>query len=641
MPVSSGAPPAQSPPPGTSPPAPPTPQQMGSVTITPQNGALGSGQSMRFTAMAAGGGALVWSVNGIAGGDAAVGMVDAAGNYTAPAVSSSINAVVKAALGGAQQTDFATAVVALIQPGRVQATANPQVALYSMNLPQPGTVTVQFGTDTTYALRTWAEATPTVPVNHGGEVIIQVAGMRGSTNYHMQALIKLANGVAYKDGDHTFASGIPPPTSSLQISAGGPPAQPGIQLFDTVQFGATPYNPKLAQAFATDLQGNVIWTYSYAGSPANVITPIKLLPNGHFLLVLTVTSGPTNSIIPAGTANDAREIDLTGNTIHDLSMAALNQSLAANGFGGLNLFAFSRDFLALPNGHFVFLAQMAKEVSQISGYPGTTNVAGDVLVDVDQNYRPDWVWNSFDHLDINRHPFQFPPDWTHSDALLYSADDHDLLLSIRNQNWIVKIDYKDATGTGDILWRLGQGGDFKLVGAVDPTDWFYAQHGMNFFSPNSSGMFQLGLIDDGDDRLFPQGVVCGAAGAPPCLYSTVPVLLVDESARTATHAASLCSAGHAVQFFRGASRPSGERGHRSRFRFGPLRRHRARIPTRRRRRGNLTADHLAGDIAGIRSIPGDASAELVPRSAVVANLLLRARTGSRSGSAGTECKWRS
>jgi len=109
---------------------------------------------MKFTAAATGGGTLVWSVNGIAGGDTTVGTVDAAGNYTAPAISHSINAVVQAAASAAPQSNFATAIVALIQPGQVQATANPQVALYSMNLPQPGTVTVQFGADTAYGMRT-------------------------------------------------------------------------------------------------------------------------------------------------------------------------------------------------------------------------------------------------------------------------------------------------------------------------------------------------------------------------------------------------------------------------------------------------------------------------------------------------------
>jgi len=523
--------------PSAAPPLQPTPvaQQMGSVTMSPQNMALARAQSQPFTAMSADPGGFTWSVNGIAGGNAAVGRVDANGNYTAPAIMHSANVVIKAELTTAPQSNFATAIVALIQPGHVQPTINPQVALYSMYLPQAGTVTVQFGTDTSYGKLTWAQPSPATPVNYGGAVDIQVAGMTGLTTYHLQALVTLANGVTYRDSDHLFATGAPPPTPPVQITTpAGLTPQAGIELFDSIEFGSAHYNPNLAQAFATDLQGNVIWTYTYAGTPANVITPIKLLPNGHFLLVLTVTSGPTDSTIPPGSANDVREIDLAGNTIHDLPMATLNQSLAANGFPGLNLFAFSRDILALPNGHFVLLAQMGKAVSNITGFTGTTNVAGDVLVEVDQNYKPEWVWNSFDHLDINHHPFQFPPDWTHSDALLYSADDHDLLLSVRNQNWVVKIDFQDATGTGNVVWRLGEGGDFTLVGGVDPTDWFYAQHGMNFFSTNTSGTFELGLLDDGDDRQFPPGVTCGAAGGPACKYSTVPVFLIDEARRTAT-----------------------------------------------------------------------------------------------------------
>ena len=65
--------------------APPTPQQMGSVTLNPQNVAVSSGQTLQFIASVAGGGALTWSVNGIAGGNSTVGTVDTAGNYTAPA----------------------------------------------------------------------------------------------------------------------------------------------------------------------------------------------------------------------------------------------------------------------------------------------------------------------------------------------------------------------------------------------------------------------------------------------------------------------------------------------------------------------------------------------------------------------------
>jgi hypothetical protein len=118
--------------------------------------------------------------------------------------------------------------------------------------------------------------------------------------------------------------------------------------------------------------------------------------------------------------------------------------------------------------------------------------------------------------------------------VVYSADDGNLLVSIRHQNWIVKVDYENGHGSGAILWHLGEGGDFTLKGGTDPTDWQYAQHLPGFFSPNTTGVFSLGVMDNGDDRIFPAGVVCNSPGGPPCLYSTIPILQIDENAKTAT-----------------------------------------------------------------------------------------------------------
>jgi hypothetical protein len=117
---------------------------------------------------------------------------------------------------------------------------------------------------------------------------------------------------------------------------------------------------------------------------------------------------------------------------------------------------------------------------------------------------------------------------------LYSSSDGNLLLSSRHQSWIIKIDYANGAGAGDILWKLGYQGDFTLVGGTDPTDWFYAQHLPTFTTSNTSGNFGLAIMDNGNGRHFPPGVTCGSTGAPPCSYSTAPVLQVDESARTAT-----------------------------------------------------------------------------------------------------------
>jgi len=126
-----------------------------------------------------------------------------------------------------------------------------------------------------------------------------------------------------------------------------------------------------------------------------------------------------------------REMDLTGNTIREVSQSEVVSALAAKGYN-FNLSSLHHDVLAAPNGHWVLLASVSQFFNDLSGYPGTTNVLGDVVIDLDNNNQPVWVWNSFDHLDVNRHPYLFP-DWTHSNALLYSTDDRSLLLSMRHQ----------------------------------------------------------------------------------------------------------------------------------------------------------------------------------------------------------------
>ena len=524
----------------------PTPSHVGAVSIAPTIAALGPDQPLAFSA--AGAGVLDWSVNDAPGGNETVGTIDSAGHYVAPAITRSTNVVIRAALPGSTQSNYATAVVALIAPGNVTQTSSPQVAQYQIDLPQPGKVTVQFGADAKYGLKTWALAPGGT---QGGPVTLQVAGMRGNSRYHLQGLIELANGATLKDADLTFETGTPIPTPPLVVTnPNNLQPQPGVELFDAVLFGSSHYDPTLAQAFVTDLQGNVLWSYRYQGNPANVITPVKLLPNGHFLLNITVTTPANGPPVPSGTLNELREIDLAGNIVRRISVDTFNQSLVAAGHGDISLFAFSHDLLALPNGHYVLLASYAKPVTGVLGYNGSTNVAGDAIIDVDADFKPTWVWSTFDHLDVNRHPFEFP-DWTHSDALLYSPDDHALLLSIRNQNWIVKLDFRDGTGPGDIFWRLGQGGDFRLVGGTEPTDWFYAQHGFNFFSSNSSGAFRLGVFDDGDDRQYPAGSACANSNQPPCLYSTAEVFSIDESAMTATLTKQYIPKSNQYSFFGG------------------------------------------------------------------------------------------
>ena len=523
--------------------------QVGSVSIAPKYAALGAGGSTQFTAtVAGGGGAVQWLVNGITGGNATVGMVSASGLYTAPTTFfQSQNVSVTADLASAPRSDYATAVMSLLSAGIVTSTANPQVASYTMNLPVPGTVYVEFGKDVTYGFPTSAQATS---AQIGGGVTVLVAGMLGSAQYHMRAQVVLSDGATFTDSDHTFSTGPPPPgaTVTTNLMGSGNP-QPGIELFDTLLPHET------AQAFATDLNGNVIWTYTYTGAVDDLVYPIRLLPNGHFLALISYASsvavhkGGVGAVLP-GTLDEVREFDLAGTTVRSVTAAQLIAAIAANPalsaqLKNTQLGSLHHDVLLLPNGHMVMLFTATQTVDvqpAVTGaqgvvYQGPTPVLGDVVIDVDQNFNPDWAWNAFTYINPNRIPWpaQFP-DWTHSNALLYSAADGNLLVSVRHQNWIIKIDFEDGKGTGKILWHLGKDGDFKLVGGTDPTDWFYAQHGPNFFSPNTTGLFTLGLMDNGDDRQFPSGDNCAASGATPSptfCYSTALVLQVNEAQKTA------------------------------------------------------------------------------------------------------------
>ena len=535
---------------------PPTAGQSGSLTISPQYSALAPGQSLQFTVTGAGGASVEWTVNGVAGGNPVAGTVSAGGDYIAPAsITQSENVTVTVALASSPQQNYATAVVAIIAPAQVTCPlelGNPQVARYSLYLPAPGKMSVQFGTTTNYGLNTWQVPTPSA---NGGQVQTYVAGMLGQTLYHMRAQVTLANGATYNDADHTCTTGAPPATSAVNIttSAGATP-QPGIEMWNTIQ------PPNDSQAFATDLNGNVIWTYSYSHSSNDYIQGIQLLPNGNLLMLISYLSSMTTGVSPS-LLNEVREIDLAGNTVNSLTMGTLNQKLASGNFrdaeGNLyQLGSLHHAVLPLPNGHMVLLATYVRQMSNLAGTKGTTTVIGDVLVDVDQNFNPDWAWNTFDHLDINRRPMNFP-DWTHSNGMLYSSDDHNLLLSMRHQNWVIKINFLDGTCSGVVMWRLGEGGDFGLQNATDPTDWFYAQHGLSYFTANTTGVFRIGMMDNGNDRMFPSGAVFCRPYEPATAqcYSTMPLLEINENNMTATMIAHYVPPPSYFSFFGGNAEP--------------------------------------------------------------------------------------
>jgi len=447
-----------------------------------------------------------WSVTSIPGvAGIASTYIDANGTFTAPTVTQPTSITV-VATSHRDPTKTASATINVFPNGQVTATNNPQVAQYTLNLPSGTNAYIQFGTDTSYKLNTWTQPAPA-----SGPLSFYVAGMLASTQYHMRAVLPGPNGSMITDVDHTFttqavpAAQIPPVTTT---TTQGMTPQSGVEVLDLL-IGPSGSSPLAA----FDLSGNLLWSYPALSSGS--VQGVHLLPNGHFLF------GDSPSAL--------MEVDLAGNTIQQETLAQLQTAFNNQGLN-YTLNAFHHDVIGLPNGHWIALFNMYVACSAIANCSGLGNILGDGIVDLapqgDGTFLPVWTWSTFDHLDINRAP-QGYPDWTHSNALVYSPDDGNLLLSIRHQSWIIKIDYENGAGSGAILWHLGSQGDFTLQGGTDPYDWFYMQHGPSFTTTNTTGQFGLAVFDNGNDRPTQPGCTSG------CTYSRGVTFQIDETAKTA------------------------------------------------------------------------------------------------------------
>lgn len=408
-----------------------------------------------------------------------------------------------------------------VATGTVSDTQNPLVARYTVQEQCVGRAMVEFGETTNYG-----RSTAWYPTNgYFKPTSIEVAGMKPSTTYHMRADVQCGNGTLTTP-DTTFKTGPLPsfvPFPGISVTRPNPSLSstenPGIEML-TITIQNYP-------ALFTDRDGNVIWYYDVGHG----FFPFafKFLPNGNIVMIVTPGTAAADGIV---------QIDLVGSIIQQITIPTLQQKMQAAGYDFVPT-SFHHDLLPLANGHVLAIVNITKNFTNLPGYPGTINVLGDGIVDLDQNFNPVWAWNGFDWLDINRH-LEGLPDWTHSNTLLYSPKDGNLLLSVRHQSWVIKIDYSDGTGAGDILWRLGYQGDFALtangVPSDDPSEWFSFQHFPNLLSQDGS-QDNLAVWDNGDNRVIngSTGATCNYPGtglSDPC-YSRATLFQVDESSMVA------------------------------------------------------------------------------------------------------------
>jgi arylsulfate sulfotransferase len=350
--------------------------------------------------------------------------------------------------------------------------------------------------------------TPLEPCRDSRSNNVYVAGMRGDTQYRIRA--EVVSGGATTTGTwipfHTGIIDIQVPPVSIPVPRAG---------------GAADTEPVLVQSLvelwrptATDLRGNVIW-YGRAGT---FLT--RVLPGGRFLMF----AEGANASNEMRRLQILREEDVAGNVLRETNISMIAEQLEAFGIhsdcktGGKECVpGFHHEAIRLPNGHTLVLTGLERMYpAGTQGSKGPVDILGDLVVDLDEEFQVVSVWSSFDHMDIKRVSLgdekckggaggdgctpvfldSTANGWLHTNALEYVAGPGDLILSMPEQDWVLKIDWKNGKGTGKVLWRLGEGGDF-VAKSTEADPWFSYQHDSRFL-PGSTN--KILLFDDGHRR---------------------------------------------------------------------------------------------------------------------------------------------
>lgn len=387
----------------------------------------------------------------------------------------------------------------------VLTTSHPLVALYSAPpCPAGSAMVVRYRANGDTA----GQSTPAKECDGVHSMNFYLAGLRAATTYTATHAIEGAR-TQGSGPELEFVSGEIPD----DLPEHSPTIAPSAGLPRRVVLGATIFS----NFVATDLEGRVIWYY-----PRRMLFLTHPEPGGYFFGIDEVHGkGPESQIV--------RLFDVTGTTVLETNAGRVNEQLAA--MGKRTIGAFHHEARFLSNGNILVLASVEQILDDVQE-PGPNHLLGDMILVLDPSLRVVWTWDAFDHLDVRRAatlgdlcnrdgcPPTFlgdaPLDWLHGNAVTETPEGN-LLLSLRSQDWVIKIDYQNGAGSGAVLWRLGKDGDFTIHSS-DPNPWFSHQHDAEI---EANGL--LSLFDNGNVRQSDN----------PAATSRGQVFRIDEQSRVA------------------------------------------------------------------------------------------------------------
>jgi hypothetical protein len=253
--------------------------------------------------------------------------------------------------------------------------------------------------------------------------------------------------------------------------------EPGYTLF-RVEL----HNGAYTYVVIVDNSGSVVW---YANAPSTA--DVRQLANGNLFMPAT------NSFV---------ELNLLGQTVNNW-LVPTNMPIDIH------------DSVPTTHGSILFLSDATRVVT---GFPTSMTVPNAPVADATLFYQPVVelsatsstvlnTWNTLDLLDPRRISyliFQFPTkawDVQHANAVIEDPSDNSIIVSLRNQNAIIKF----SRATGQLVWIFGphegwgpQWQAYLLTPVGSPFVWPYGAH-----SPVLTPRGTLMVYDDGNSRAMP------------------------------------------------------------------------------------------------------------------------------------------
>ena len=365
----------------------------------------------------------------------------------------------------------------------ISPTSHPLVFLYSSPGCEDGRARVQF-----QSAEGLAQYTPYKPCKPAQSLNFYLAGLTPNASYTARLAVD-------RGRDSIVGPALPFETGGVPSDLAAPfvvqeATRPGSQR---ILLQAALFQP----AIATDLSGNLLW---FGPSDLTYLTHPET--GGTFFGILESGIEPAQDVV--------RRFDLVGMTIQETNVARVNEQLAL--LGRRPISGFHHEARSLADGKTVVLADVEQILTDVQG-PGPVNVIGDMILVLDADLQVVWSWDTFDHLDTSRRAVLGETcavnigcathylsadanDWTHGNSVVDTPDGA-LLFSSRHQDWLIKIDYQNGAGNGDVIWRLGKDGDFTYD-SNQAYPWFSHQHD-GAYEPGSPST--ITLFDNGNTRL--------------------------------------------------------------------------------------------------------------------------------------------